>query len=207
MALLGAAAWASAANQSVEVLVLDRHGEPVPNVAVYVKWSGLQAYDSAIGQMATMDQIDGRFSPHILVVSVGTAVAFPNNDVVAHHVYSFSKPNDFVLSLYKGDAPAPMVFDHEGVLTLGCNIHDNMLGYIVVVDTPTFGLTDESGRVTLTAAPDATEISVTIWSPRIRRGDRQLTQSVAPGAETIFRLEKKLRAPHESVRTTISRRY
>ena len=64
-----------------------------------------------------------QFVPHMLVVQTGTSIEFPNSDVVGHHVYSFSKPNNFVLPLYTGDSHAPVTFDHDGVVMLGCNIN------------------------------------------------------------------------------------
>ena len=181
----------------VTVTVRDGNGIPVPDVAAFATWPGSDAAPLA-ARTAIMDQRDTRFVPHILVVQKGTAVEFPNSDVVAHHVYSFSKPNDFVLPLYKGDPHDPVAFRHDGIVTLGCNIHDHMLGYIVVVDTPAFGKTDESGQVVLDvpAGPDA--VQLTIWSPRIRDDASGLTRQVSAATGVLeFRLEKRLRPPHD----------
>ena len=185
----------------IEVRVLGPDGAPVPDVAVFLA-NDVQGAASATGKRATMDQVDTEFVPHILIIATGTAVEFPNSDIVAHHVYSFSKPNNFVLPLYKGDAHAPVTFEHEGVVTLGCNIHDGMLGYIVVVDTTVFGMTDAAGRARLQIATHAEEPVVRIWSPRIRDDDstlRHAVDSTAAGTgELVFRLQKKLRPPHVS---------
>jgi plastocyanin len=194
--LVSVAGVVAAEAATIDVEVLGPDGEPVAGVAVFL--DGKEAGDGSQDQAtAVMDQIDTRFVPHMLVVRKGTAVEFPNSDIVAHHVYSFSKPNDFVLPLYKGDAHAPVTFDHDGVVTLGCNIHDDMLGYIVVVDSGAFGVTDASGVATLNLQRVADQL-VTIWSPRIRDDEAALQQSIGNGARVTFRLQKKLRPPHHS---------
>lgn len=168
------------------------------NIAVFVQQAGVAIDATHEPAAAIMDQREARFVPHILVVEKGASVEFPNSDVVAHHVYSFSRPNNFVLPLYKGLPPAPVSFDHDGVVTLGCNIHDGMLGYIVVVDTNVFGITDESGLVTLTVDDAASDFDVNIWSPRIRDAKDPIMQRVSavPDASVTFSLQKSLRPAH-----------
>ena len=95
---------------------------------------------------AVLDQKNRMFVPHVLPIQTGTAVTFPNSDNVRHQVYSFSPAKKFQLPLYAGTPAAPVVFDKPGVVTVGCNIHDQMSAYIVVVDTPYFALTAERTR-------------------------------------------------------------
>jgi hypothetical protein len=118
--------------------------------------------------------------------------------VIAHHVYSFSRPNNFVLPLYKGSPPAPVMLEHDGVVTLGCNIHDGMLAYIVIVDTNVFGVTNESGNASLDVEDNASSYEISIWSPRIRDSKDPLVQtiSVLPADGIIFKLQKSLRPSH-----------
>jgi plastocyanin len=180
--------------RTIDVEVVDLDGDPVANVVVYATYDTVRK--AASPASAVMDQVDTRFVPHILAVQKGTSVEFPNSDVVAHHVYSFSRPNEFVLSLYKGDPHDPITFEHDGIVTLGCNIHDNMLAYIVVVDTDVFGKTNGQGTLHLEIDDTATNIAVHIWSPRVR--DHDLTRLVdADDSMASFRLEKTLRPPHE----------
>jgi hypothetical protein len=96
-----------------------------------------------------MAQRGRQFVPQVLVVQVGTSVSFPNQDTVRHHVYSFSPVKPFELKLYAGTPSEPIVFDKVGTAVLGCNIHDQMSGWVVVVDTPYFGKTDTAGQVQL----------------------------------------------------------
>jgi plastocyanin len=182
------------AAESLQVTVVDVDGQPVADVVVYISPGDLDSPSAR--RTAIMDQRDTRFLPHILVVQKGTSVEFPNSDVVAHHVYSFSKPNNFVLPLYKGDPHNPVVFEHDGIVTLGCNIHDDMLAYIVVVETDMFGVTDEDGKLVIDVNDPGTELAVNIWSPRIR--DKELSQLVAGDTSSVtFSLQKKLRPPHD----------
>jgi plastocyanin len=180
--------------RTIAVEVVGPDGDPVADVVVYATYNAGRRETSSAS--AVMDQVDTRFVPHILAVQKGTSVEFPNSDVVAHHVYSFSKPNEFVLSLYKGDPHDPITFEHDGIVTLGCNIHDDMLAYIVVVDTDAFGKTDAGGTLNLVIDDNATNIAVHIWSPRVR--DQDLTRLVDnDGSMATFRLKKTLRPPHE----------
>lgn len=192
--------------ETVTVSVHDRNGEPVPDVAVYVERTVDQGSHTSSESGAVMDQVDQRFVPHLLVVQTGTLVEFPNSDTIAHHVYSFSHPNHFKLPIYKGNAHAPVRFEESGVVVLGCNIHDNMLGYIIVVDTPVFGKTGVDGTATFDGKLDEGD-RVTIWSPRIRANDSPLSVVVDAGdaASTFeFRLQKALRPPHQDQSESLS---
>jgi plastocyanin len=194
--MLSAQAFACAFAGTIDVIVLDPKGAPVPDVAVYLP--GQSSTTGAVPGTAVMDQQDTRFVPHILVIRKGTSVEFPNSDVVAHHVYSFSKPNNFVLPLYKGDLHEPVTFEHDGIVTLGCNIHDHMLAYIVVVDTDAFGITGANGQVSIEVSDVRDGAELNIWSPRIR--DKELSRTITnESASVTFSLKKKLRPPHDSV--------
>jgi plastocyanin len=193
VAVLAAGAVPTASAATLDILVVDPQGTPVPNVAVYLDDGTTPTNQPGT---AVMDQVDTRFVPHILLIQKGTAVEFPNSDVVAHHVYSFSKPNDFVLPLYKGDPHDPVTFEEDGVVILGCNIHDEMLAYIIVVDTDVFGMTDAHGKLALDLDPVAEAYAIRVWSPRIRDSKSALTRRLS-NADTsiVIELSKKL-APH-----------
>ena len=184
---------------TIHVAVEDREGMPVSDVVVYIELPDQANTTAPAGTTAIMDQYDQRFVPHILVVQTGTLVEFPNSDTVAHHVYSFSHPNAFKLPIYKGYAHPPVSFDESGVVVLGCNIHDHMLAYIAVVDSPVFAVTNTDGAVTL-AADSVDAARVSIWSPRIRDKAEDLTvifEDSEVDQSVVFRLQKSLRPPHE----------
>ena len=185
----------------LEVQVTDRDGNPVTDVAVYAMPADGTVRKATPETKAVMDQIDVRFVPHLLVVQTGTSVSFPNTDSIGHHVYSFSNPNDFMLPMYKGDLHPPMQFQHAGVVTLGCNIHDDMLGYILIVDTRVFSKTNNVVRATL-ATNYSGETDVHIWSPRLRDKGAALSQRVlvsdSEKQTAKFTLTKKLRPRHDA---------
>ena len=146
------AAAVQAAGAPVQVLVQDSAGRPIADVVVFLESAEARAA-ARPARDAVIAQIDKRFSPAVSVVPVGTAVQFPNRDTVRHHVYSFSAIKNFELKLYAGTPATPVVFDRAGIAVLGCNIHDNMTAWVVVVETPYFARSAESGRAAIESVP------------------------------------------------------
>ncbi len=102
---------------------------------------------------ATMDQVDLAFVPHVLAVAAGTVVDFPNSDQVRHSLYSFSAAKQFEVKLYRGYEAPPITFETPGLVVLGCNIHDHMVGYVYVLEATHFGVSDETGIAVLRGVP------------------------------------------------------
>jgi len=98
-------------------------------------------------------QKDLAFNPAVTVVTVGTPVLFPNQDTVKHHVYSYSAAKTFQIKLYAGVPHTPIVFDKPGVAVLGCNIHDSMIAWVVVTDTPLWARSAASGAARVLDVP------------------------------------------------------
>jgi len=121
---------------------------------------------------AVMDQANRSFEPDMLVIPVNSEVTFPNSDTVSHQIYSFSPAKRFQLPLYRGKPYPPIRFDQAGVVTLGCNIHDEMLAYVFVTDAPFFGRTAAHG--TWSAEVPNGHYRVSVWYPRIRDEDKDL---------------------------------
>lgn len=114
---------------------------------------------------AQIEQRNKTFLPAISVVQTGTAIEFPNNDTVRHHVYSFSAAKVFELKLYAGKPEKPVVFDKPGVVVLGCNIHDKMAAYVVVVDTPWSAISQTDGVARIVDVPTG-DYQLQLWHPR-----------------------------------------
>ena len=162
----GATPPASARGGHVEAIVKDQDGKPVVDAVVSLTSAG-GAAPAARPLFAVMDQVNKEFVPLVLPVMVGTAVSFPNRDNIRHHVYSFSSAKRFELPLYIGTPAAPIVFDTPGVVVLGCNIHDWMVGYVYVSATPYFAKTGADGRVRLGDVPPGA-YEARVWHPRLR---------------------------------------
>lgn len=137
---------------AVSLDVRGEGGRPLAGAAVFLESAQARSQARPLAQ-AEMGQAGKQFVPQVLVVPVGTAVHFPNRDTVRHHVYSFSPVKKFELKLYIGTPATPVVFDRSGIAVLGCNIHDQMVGWIVVVETPYYAITDAQGRAVIDAPP------------------------------------------------------
>jgi hypothetical protein len=124
-----------------------------------------------------MDQRHREFVPLVLVVGVGTKVEFPNSDSVSHQVYSFSPAKRFQLPLYKGESHSSVTFDRTGLVVLGCNIHDEMVGYIYVTDAAYFGTTDANGVLQFKSAAGG-DYQIAIWSPYIADTPASLIRTI-----------------------------
>ncbi|HLZ96453.1 MAG TPA: methylamine utilization protein [Steroidobacteraceae bacterium] len=161
----------------LSVMVVGRDGRGVDEVVVTAMPEGAGTESSPIPRPAIMDQKNLAFLPRVLVVATGTRVEFPNNDSVSHQVYSFSAAKRFQLPLYKGEVHPPVVFDRPGLVVLGCNIHDAMVGYIYVTGSPYFGTTAAGGDLQLKGLP-AGDYRVTIWSPFIADAPTSLSRTV-----------------------------
>ena len=169
------AAWPAA----VEVRVTDAGGRPLSSAVVFLESREARA---AVKPAAGVEivQIERQFAPQVTVVPVGTAVSFPNRDSVRHHVYSFSPVKKLEIKLYVGTPAAPVVFDRPGIAVLGCNIHDNMTAWVVVVETPWYGQSGADGRVAWPQVPPGTYRLLT-WHPSLAPG--------APAAEQALKVE------------------
>ncbi len=183
-ALLAAMALAALATPGahaapVEVQVNDDNGRPLAGAVVFLESPEAREATRPLPQVE-VTQVERQFQPRVSVVTVGTAVAFPNRDTVRHHVYSFSPTKKFEIKLYVGTPAAPVVFDRTGIAVLGCNIHDTMIAWMVVVDTPWFGRTGADGRLLLPQVPPGT-FRLRTWHPSLVAG--------APAADQPLRVE------------------
>ena len=174
---------------AVTVQTLDPAGKPLAGAVEAVE-VGRVAKVAAPGTRAEISQRQRAFDPGLLVVQTGTSVDFPNLDTVRHHVYSFSPARTFELKLYNGRPSTPVVFDRAGVVVLGCNIHDQMVGTVVVVDTPLFGRTDAAGRVVL-EVPAGEHCQLT-WHAWMREGTDLLAQALKVGVAGTVAVAVKL---------------
>lgn len=167
--------------------VVDAAGQPVENAVVMSAASGTSASPGAF----EMRQEDLTFDPYILVVPVGADVVFPNLDRVRHHVYSFSKGNRFELKLYGKEEARSVAFENPGIVAIGCNIHDEMVAYIRVVDSVAYGKTNAKGEVTLDM-PAAGKVNV--WHPDAMGREQTVDAPATSTAPVTVSLKMKPKA-------------
>jgi plastocyanin len=181
---LGIVFPASAASLLVDLV--DGQGQPLANAVLTLRGAPGAAPGESI-----MDQHDKQFAPSVLAVRSGTSVKFPNSDNIRHQVYSFSPAKRFELRLYQGTPSEPVLFDKPGVVVLGCNIHDWMLGYVYVTDDPWFAVSDEQGRLKIDGLP-AGSYQASLWHPQspnmlpVAAGELQV---VEPSLQQRFTLQ------------------
>ena len=165
--------WQSLVFAEVKIHVVDIEGNAVSGAVVSLPRAGDSKPKLSAGlveaePVVVMDQVDKQFSPQVLVVKSGQSVVFPNSDQVRHHVYSFSKPNDFEIRLYSGNQAEPISFEHPGIVVLGCNIHDQMLGYLYVQNDEISHVSDQDGYVVFEELDaNITEQNVTVWHSQL----------------------------------------
>ncbi|WP_425224953.1 methylamine utilization protein [Pseudomonas sp.] len=156
---VNASAWCVAA--PLKAQLVDAQGKPLAGAVLSLQGQG----SGNATPTADMDQVKQEFVPHVLAVHTGTNIRFPNSDNIRHQVYSFSAPKRFELRLYEGTPAKPLLFDKPGVVVLGCNIHDWMLGYIYVTDDPWFAVSGADGSLSLDVPPG--HYQVTLWHPQL----------------------------------------
>ena len=174
---------------TVNVVVTDTAAQPVADAVVTLEPASGSLPVKPMGGVQ-IAQVKRQFTPQVTVVTVGTAVTFPNFDTVRHHVYWFSPTRTFELKLYIGTPASPVVFDKPGIAVLGCNIHDQMAAWVVIVETPYFGRSAARGQVALVGVP-AGSYRLRVWHPGLAVGAPAADQALAVGAAdqaTVFKL-------------------
>jgi len=172
-----AALSASAGAASLQVQVQEPSGKPLAEAVVFLESREARAAVKPL-QNAEIAQASRQFIPQVSVVTVGTSVVFPNRDTVRHHVYSFSPSKTFELKLYTGTLADPVVFDKPGIAVLGCNIHDNMTAWVVIVETPYYGRSDTDGKLTLDNLPPG-NYRLRTWHTRLPVGAPAFDQAIS----------------------------
>ena len=196
--LIAAVAFATAAQAAdLSVSVRTSKGQPVGDAVVTLYPSG----GSGSGPIKfdwpyRMAQQNLKFDPFVLVVPVGAQVAFPNRDNVRHQVYSFSPAHPFELKLYGRDETRSVRFDKVGLIALGCNIHDSMVAFIKVVDTPYAAKSDAAGLAEVHGAPSGTAV-LHIWHPYMKSPGNEIVRTISlpQGGEGHETVTVDLRSP------------
>ena len=191
-ALIASASPAFAGDLVVTVTTKD--GKPLPDAVVTLP-APAGAPAPKFPWKLEIAQKDKQFSPFVLIAPVGAEVAFPNLDKFRHHVYSFSKGNKFELELYGRDQKRSVTFKAAGVAALGCNIHDNMVAFVYVADTPWAAKTNAKGVAEVKGAPDGAA-QVTVWHPHAKSRDQIVTTDTTIAGVTRLTVAIDVAASH-----------
>ncbi|NQZ22957.1 MAG: methylamine utilization protein [Colwellia sp.] len=178
--------------KNINIQVNDTEKNPLTNIVVYIESVNKVMLDKTQltdRPTATMDQVNRQFSPKILVVNKATKISFPNSDKIKHHVYSFSPAKTFEIKLYSDKQSTPLLFNQTGEVTLGCNIHDWMIGYVYVVDTPWFGKTDLQGNIEF-ELPQG-KYNIKIWHPLLQDEDQDFTKKIDVNSDNKLTINLK----------------
>jgi len=169
IACLGLFLVSPAQASNVDLQISDSAGHPAANAVVALTAQGAPAPASHLPMEAVVDQRHETFIPLVTVLRKGGHVIFTNNDTTMHQVYSFSSIKQFEFEMDEGHRSAPVVFDKPGVASIGCNIHDHMITYVYVADTPWAVLTDGRGHAQIADVP-AGNYRVDVWHPQLMPG-------------------------------------
>jgi len=172
---------AQAQTAEISATVTDEQGVPIADaVVIALAAEGAARPPAKAGERprgGVVDQVGKEFTPKVTAVLAGTAVTFPNHDDVRHQVYSFAPAKRCELPLYAGVPAEPVVFDKPGVVVLGCNIHDWMIGYIYVSESPYFAKTGKDGKAMIAELAPRT-YAVRVWHPRLEVAEETMQKSV-----------------------------
>lgn len=153
---------------------------------------------SRLPATAAIDQRDLTFVPYVQVARPGGAAVFRNSDHTRHHVYSFSPAATFEMVLGPGEHSGRVPLQRPGVIAVGCNIHDQMIAWLVVSDAPWVGRTGPDGAVRFRGLP-AGDYAVRIWHPRLDASGDAVERRIRVEAEGATRsLDVALRLRHDA---------
>jgi plastocyanin len=169
-------------------LVSAKPDGPLKNASQVAVWlvpvagQGDEAVKTAANRQYTMLQQNKHFEPHLLVVPTGASVVFPNLDPWFHNVFSLYQGKRFDLGLYQAGSQKTVKFDRPGPSYIFCNIHPEMSGVILAVNSNYIGVSDQSGNVTITGVP-AGKYMVHVWHELAAQSLESVQREIVVGEE------------------------
>ncbi len=181
--------FASSSASALSVALSDGDGAPVSSAVVAIIPENADGAKSpTLMDRVSVQQKDRAFAPKVSVIPLNQQVYFPNNDDVLHHVYSFSPAKTFEFALYGNNESPGITFDKTGLIVLGCNIHDQMRGYIYVTDAPYYGVSDKDGKLDISLSntqPYPQKYTLEIWHPEQKSQQPKTEILVIENAEQL----------------------
>lgn len=180
--------WSAIANH-LSVQLLDVNGKPIEGVVVYATPEFENSDPPSKSKPLIIDQKNKKFAPYLTVMQKGQDIQFDNLDDITHHIYSASGNNQFEFKLQAGTNKVINEINSTGEIAMGCNIHDWMSGFVLVVDTPYFDKTNLQGKVTL-AFNRSGRYKVTVWHPQLLIEGNRVSQLVEVKSDNDQQLVK-----------------
>ncbi len=175
----------------VSVELRDPAGQPIADAVLSLVALDAPAPAATTNPTVEIAQLGEEYRPYVTAVRTGTSVDFPNKDPIQHHIYTVSRAKPFEKPLYDSGASESIVFDQPGIVTLGCNIHDWMVAYVVVLDTPWFSVSDATGTASVADLPPG-RYTLEIWHPRLTRSISREVE-ITPDADLKETFQFKLK--------------
>jgi len=178
----------------IEITVNSQAGETLQDIVVY-----LEPMDGQVLAQSSKEVVIGQrgksFTPYISVSQVNAQVNFTNQDDITHHIYSAGSDNKFSFKIRAGQTNNSTQFSHASEVAMGCNIHDWMSGYLLVLNTPYFAKTDKVGQVKFEVTQQG-QYRVVVWHPQMQSKDHRMDKSVLIESDTnlIFTLDDDMAA-------------
>jgi len=171
--------WPIASNAAdLSVVLSDEDGAVIDDAVVMFTPDSADPTDSAPSQTYEITQDNIAFEPFVTPIPAGASVTFRNDDSVLHHVFSFSKAKRFEIKLFGPEEPHDETFETPGIVTLGCNIHDDMIAHIFVASSPFYAQSELGTGATIKNVPlgDGT---LTVWHPLLRKKGNTIRQKIS----------------------------
>ena len=165
--------WWSAGEVAGRVTILDKDNRPADDVGQAVVWLEAPGASPVAATRAEIGTSDKEFSPHVIVIPVGSTVAFPNHDPFNHNVFSLSEENPFDLGLYSRGETREARFAKPGIVRVYCNVHAQMSAIIIVRDNPWFVQPSGDGAFTLPEVPPG-RYQLHAWHERAPELNREI---------------------------------
>jgi plastocyanin len=162
------------------IAVDDGHGHPTADAVVSLRSEGAMEPAPRAAMTRVIDQRHETFIPYVEIFRPGDAVVFRNSDRTRHHVYSFSAAKSFEFVIAPGESAPPVTLDRAGDISVGCNIHDQMITHLFVSDAPWIARSEADGRVTFEGVPPGA-YRLEVWHPQLRPGNAAPQQAISLG--------------------------
>jgi len=171
--------WPIASNAAdLSVVLSDENGTVVDNAVVMFTPDSASPTGSSTSQPYEITQNNIAFEPFVTPIPAGASVTFRNDDSVLHHVFSFSKAKRFEIKLFGPEEPHDETFETPGVVTLGCNIHDDMIAHIFVASSPFYAQSEQGAGAIIKDVPPG-DGTLTVWHPLLRKKGNTISQKLS----------------------------